>query len=119
MWLWVILSANLCSEGFLLAPQLTSFAQRSDADHYLGLCSVLEQSAACMRKDVGHWQTTVSAFFFIEDTLQRIYVVWILMSIIGLLGTFLGWTDSHFGGTFPFLVPERKPKCNFWMSGAG
>lgn len=62
---------------------------------------------------------SLSFFFFMEDTLLRIYVVWILISIFGLLGTFLGWTDSHFGGTFPFLVPERKLKCNFWMSGAG
>lgn len=72
-----------------------------------------------MRKDGGHWQTTVSAFFVIEDTVQRVYVVWILMSIIGSLAPSWDGLTPTLEAHFPSLVPERKPKCNFWMSGTG
>ena len=61
-----------------------------------------------MRKDGGHWQTTVSAFFVIEDTVQRVYVVWILMSIIGSLAPSWDGLTPTLEAHFPSLVPKRK-----------
>lgn len=105
--------------GVSLGTTVMQFCSEKWCRSLFGTMECLEWSAPCMRKDGGHWQTTVSAFFVIEDTVQRVYVVWILMSIIGSLAPSWDGLTPTLEAHFPSLVPERKPKCNFWMSGTG
>lgn len=117
--LWVIFNANSRSEGYPWVPGVPGFAQRGDADHCWG-CDVLQRSTGCLGKDLGHWQSTGSAFFVAGDVLRGIYTVWILMSIIGSLYLHaMDWLPLGWHLSFPSALGEAKVLVLVWMPGAG